>query len=75
MFNQGLLLILLIVFNSGHGGPPYSQLLAQWVFRVSFGVMAFMTLWLGARLRLQRSHWLTDQRISDTTRKCTRPLR
>lgn len=45
LFNQGLLIILLLIFHGG-GNPPYSKLSAQWTFRVSFGIMAVLTLWL-----------------------------
>ena len=44
-FNQGLLIILLLIFNGG-GNPPYSETSAQWTFRVSFGVIGVLTLWL-----------------------------
>lgn len=46
LLNQGILIILLLIFNGG-GNPPYGTVAAQWTFRVSFGFMAFMTLWLG----------------------------
>ena len=45
MFNQAVLIILLLIFHGG-GNPPYGQVSAQWTFRVSFGIMAVMTLWL-----------------------------
>ena len=44
-FNQGFLIILLLIFH-GTGNPPYTAKSTQWTFRVSFGVMALMTLWL-----------------------------
>lgn len=46
LFNQALLIILLLIFHHGSGNPPYSAVAAQWTFRVSFAVMAVMTLWL-----------------------------
>ena len=45
LFNQGVLIILLLIFHGG-GNPPYSELSTQWTFRVSFAIMAVMTLWL-----------------------------
>jgi len=42
-----MLIVLLLIFHHGSGNPPYSELSAQWTFRVSFGIMAAMTLWLG----------------------------
>lgn len=46
MFNQVMLIVLLLIFHHGSGSPPYSEVSAQWTFRVSFGIMAVMTLWL-----------------------------
>lgn len=45
-FNQVTLILLLLIFNSGRGGPPYSMVLAQWTYRVSFAIPAVGTLWL-----------------------------
>ncbi|WVR04159.1 hypothetical protein IAU60_001158 [Kwoniella sp. DSM 27419] len=45
LFNQGLLIILLLIFHHS-ANPPYSEVSAQWTFRVSFAIMAVMTLWL-----------------------------
>ena len=45
-FNQVILILLIIVFNSGNGGPPYSQSAVQWTYRVSFAIPAVGTLWL-----------------------------
>ncbi|RDW74790.1 putative inorganic phosphate transporter-2 [Coleophoma cylindrospora] len=45
-FNQSLLILLLLIFHHGSGNPPYSELTAQWVFRVSFAIPAVGTLWL-----------------------------
>jgi len=45
LFNQGVLIILLLIFHGG-SSPPYSEKTAQWTFRVSFAIMAVMTLWL-----------------------------
>ncbi|CZS89007.1 hypothetical protein WAI453_010435 [Rhynchosporium graminicola] len=45
LFNQAILIILLLIFHSG-GNPPYSVLSAQWTFRISFALPAVGTLWL-----------------------------
>lgn len=45
-FNQVILIVLLLVFHAGKGGPPYSERVAQWTFRVSFAIPAVGTLWL-----------------------------
>ncbi|KAN0112586.1 putative inorganic phosphate transporter C8E4.01c [Hyaloscypha variabilis] len=45
-FNQVILIILLLVFHHGEGGPPYSERVVQWTFRVSFAIPAVGTLWL-----------------------------
>jgi protein-S-isoprenylcysteine O-methyltransferase Ste14 len=44
--NQVLLILLLLVFNSGSGNPPYDKLVAQWTYRMSFVIPAIGTLWL-----------------------------
>jgi MFS family permease len=43
--NQGLLIICLLIFHGG-GSPPYSELSAQWTFRVSFAFVGLVTLYL-----------------------------
>lgn len=45
LFNQAVLIILLLIFHHS-GNPPYSEVSAQWTYRVSFAIMAAMTLWL-----------------------------
>lgn len=45
-FNQVILILLLLIFNSGSGNAPYSEKLTQWVYRVSFAIPAVGTLWL-----------------------------
>jgi hypothetical protein len=40
-----MLIVLLLIFHHS-GNPPYSKVSAQWTFRVSFAIMAVMTLWL-----------------------------
>src|ERR1700712_4840403 len=59
-FNQVILIVLLLVFHHGQGGPPYSERVAQWTFRVSFAIPAVGTLWLvceysSARISISRS--------------------
>lgn len=44
--NQIVLIIALLIFNSSHGNPPYSQNAIQWTYRVSFAIPAAGTLWL-----------------------------
>jgi len=44
--NQGLLIILLLIFHHGSGSAPYSTVAAQWTYRVSFAIPAVGTLWL-----------------------------
>ncbi len=45
-FNQVILILLLLIFNSGSGSPPYDELVVQWTFRISFAIPAIGTLWL-----------------------------
>ncbi|KAK9364612.1 major facilitator superfamily domain-containing protein [Lipomyces kononenkoae] len=45
-FNQVLLILLLLIFHHGSGLPPYSEVSAQWTYRVSFAIPALGTLWL-----------------------------
>ena len=44
--NQVILIVLLIIFNSGSGNPPYSTSSAQYAFRLSFAIPAVGTAWL-----------------------------
>jgi hypothetical protein len=44
--NQVLLIVLLVIFNSGSGSPPYTAKAAQYTFRLSFAIPAIGTLWL-----------------------------
>lgn len=44
--NQSLLILLLLIFHHGSGDPPYSEVAAQWTYRVSFAIPAVCTLWL-----------------------------
>ncbi|KAJ9091458.1 hypothetical protein QFC19_009101 [Naganishia cerealis] len=55
MFNQVVLIVLLLIFHGG-GNPPYGKTSAQWTFRVQFGIMAAMTLWL-VYYRYYRMHY------------------
>lgn len=43
--NQGALIICLLIFHGG-SGAPYTELSTQYTFRVQFGLVAFVTLWL-----------------------------
>ncbi|TVY68768.1 Inorganic phosphate transporter 1-2 [Lachnellula suecica] len=45
-FNQAVLILLLLIFHHGSGNPPYSEISAQWTYRVSFALPAVGTLWL-----------------------------
>jgi hypothetical protein len=45
-FNQVILILLLLIFNSGSGNPPYSKRMTQWTYRMSFVIPAIGTLWL-----------------------------
>ena len=45
-WNQVILILLLIIFNSGSGNPPYDKVVAQYTYRVSFIIPAVGTLWL-----------------------------
>lgn len=44
-WNQVVLIILLLIFNSGSSGP-YSKVTTQWTYRLSFAIPAVGTLWL-----------------------------
>lgn len=44
--NQVILIILLLIFNSGSGNPPYDKVVVQWTYRVAFAIPAAGTLWL-----------------------------
>lgn len=44
--NQVILIVLLIIFNRGHGNAVPSTTAAQWTFRLSFAFPAIGTLWL-----------------------------
>lgn len=43
IFNQGVLLLLLIIFNNGRTDPPYTPRTAQLVYRISFGLIAVVS--------------------------------
>lgn len=45
MANQVILIVLLLIFHSG-SGPPYSRVVTQWTYRLSFAIPAVGTLWL-----------------------------
>ena len=46
MANQLILIVGLIIFNSGTGDPPYLESAVQWTYRMSFAIPAIGTLWL-----------------------------
>lgn len=46
LLNVIILILLLLIFHSGHGSPPYDEKVAQWTYRVSFAIPAVGTLWL-----------------------------
>lgn len=46
LLNQGILIILLLIFNQTHGSTPYGQGAIQWTYRISFAIPAVGTLWL-----------------------------
>ena len=45
-FNQIILILGLLIFHHGSGNPPYSEIAAQYTYRVSFAIPAVGTLWL-----------------------------
>ncbi|KAK5006746.1 hypothetical protein LTR28_006128, partial [Elasticomyces elasticus] len=45
LLNQLVLILLLLLFHHG-SSPPYSELVAQWTYRISFAIPAAGTLWL-----------------------------
>ena len=45
-FNQVILILALLIFNSGSSYPPYDKVVTQWTFRISFAIPAAGTLWL-----------------------------
>ncbi|KAL8292453.1 hypothetical protein RQP46_001065 [Phenoliferia psychrophenolica] len=46
VFNQVILILLLVIFHHGKTTPPFSEGVAQYTFRVSFGLVAILHLWL-----------------------------
>ncbi|BGP34388.1 hypothetical protein JCM10296v2_006208 [Rhodotorula toruloides] len=46
VFNQCILLICLMIFNSGKTNPPFSPSTAQATYRVQFGLGILLHLWL-----------------------------
>lgn len=68
LFNQVILIVLLIIFHHGSGNPPYSTLSVQWTFRVQFGVVGLMTLWL-AYHRYYRADYSMDAKLKAKKRK------
>ncbi|KAL7416619.1 major facilitator superfamily domain-containing protein [Mrakia frigida] len=68
LFNQVILIVLLIVFNGGRGNPPYSVKATQWTFRLQFGIVAFMTLWL-AYHRYYHGNYVADRKLRADKKK------
>ncbi|GAA6017770.1 hypothetical protein JCM11491_004611 [Sporobolomyces phaffii] len=46
VFNQGILLICLMIFHSGNTQPPFSPRSAQATYRVQFGFAVLIHIWL-----------------------------
>jgi hypothetical protein len=46
LLNQGILIILFLIFNAGSTAMPISQVTTQWTYRVSFAIPAAGTAWL-----------------------------
>lgn len=44
--NQGLLIVLMLIFHNKLGDRDYNETSTQWTFRVSFGIIAVFTLFL-----------------------------
>ncbi|UZJ55817.1 hypothetical protein CBS101457_005137 [Exobasidium rhododendri] len=57
LFNQGVLIILLLIFNSGSLNSPYSKTTVQWTFRLQFAVIILPTLYL-AYLRFYKMRYV-----------------
>lgn len=68
LFNQVILIVLLIIFHHGSGNPPYSTLSVQWTFRVQFAIVAVMTLWL-AYHRFYRADYSMDRKLQARKRQ------
>jgi hypothetical protein len=64
LFNQGILIVFLLIFNGG-GNPPYSKTTAQWTYRLSFAFILVLTLWL-LYYRVYRAKRSFDNVISKT---------
>ncbi|CDZ96190.1 Inorganic phosphate transporter [Phaffia rhodozyma] len=68
LFNQVILIVLLIIFHHGSGNPPYSTLSVQWTFRVQFAVVGVMTLWL-AYHRFYHGDYSVDRKLQNKKKK------
>jgi MFS family permease len=64
--NQVVLILLLLIFH-GSGDPPYGTTSTQWVFRVQFGIIAFITLFL-AYLRFYKMKY-QDNVLRDSKKR------
>lgn len=67
MFNQVILIVLLLIFHGGNA-QPYSALATQWTFRVQFAIVAVMTLWL-AYHRYYKADYTSDRKLRATKRQ------
>jgi MFS family permease len=55
LFNQVVLIVLLLAFKRGRGGPPYDETSTQWTYRLSFAaVLPFTAYVLWRRVRALR---------------------
>jgi len=64
--NQVVLILLLLIFHSG-GDPPYGTTSTQWTFRVQFGIIAGVTLYL-AYYRFYKMKY-QDQALRDSKKR------
>lgn len=61
LFNQGVLILCLLIFHSGHLNAPYTKTVVQWTFRIQFAVIILPTLYL-AYLRYYKMKYV-DQAL------------
>jgi hypothetical protein len=61
LFNQGVLIILLLILNSGQLNAPFSETTVQWTFRLQFAVIILPTVYL-AYLRYYKMRYV-DQAL------------
>lgn len=77
-FNQVILILLLLAFNSGNGNGPYTQVAVQWTYRVSFVPPAVGTLFLiyyrTYKMRSAGKHLAAAKKKSNVTGYDTKSL-